>query len=72
MINNQNVIKYFELMKSKGFIADYWQYVGYITDQEHIKIFYNHKSGKRYSYRFLKELIVQEIRDSKIKSILDN
>ena len=71
MINNQNVIKYFELMKSKGFIADYWQYVGYITDQEHIKIFYNHKSGKRYSYRFRKEKVLEELRDFGINKLFE-
>jgi hypothetical protein len=71
MINNQNVIKYFELMKSKGFIAEYWQYVGYIIQQDHIKLFYNHKSGKMSSYRFLKEKVLEELRDFGINKLFE-
>lgn len=71
MINNENVEKYFNHMKSKGFIAEYWSYDGFWDDKDHIKIHYLHKSGKRSSYRFLKVRVLQELRDNILSQLLD-
>lgn len=70
-MTNKDVEKYFILMKSRGFIADYWTYDGFWDDKDHIKIHYLHKSGKRSSYRFLKVRVLQELRDDKLRKLLD-
>jgi len=72
MIDDKSIYWYFNNMKTKGSIPELYDYNGFTEENTHIKIYYTHKSGKRYSYRFLKELVTQEIRDSKIKSILGN
>lgn len=71
MIDKESVEKYFNLMKSRGVIAEYWNYDGFWDDIDHIKIHYLHKSGKRSSYRFLKERVLQEIRDDKLRKLLN-
>lgn len=71
MINNENIEKYFDLMKSRGFIAEYWSYDGYWNDGDHIKIHYLHKSGKRSSYRFLKVRVIEELRDNILRQLFD-
>ncbi len=71
MINNKNVEDYFNLLKSKGIIAEYWDYDGYSIEYDYIKLRYIHKSGKRSSYRFLKERVIQELRDYQLRQILD-
>jgi hypothetical protein len=71
MINNKNVEEYFNLLKLKAIIAEYWNYDGYSVEDDYIKLRYIHKSGKRSSYRFLKERVIQELRDNKIKSLFD-
>ncbi len=71
MINNKNVEDYFNLLKSKGIIAEYWDYDGYSVEDDYIKLRYIHKSGKRSSYRFLKERVIQELRDYQLRQILD-
>jgi hypothetical protein len=71
MINNKNIKWYFDNMKSNNLIASYWCYDGYEEEKNHIKIMYVHKSGKRASYRFLKERVTQVIRELKLRSILD-
>lgn len=70
-MTNKDVEKYFNLMKSRGVIADYWTYDGFWDDKDHIKIHYLHKSGKRSSYRFLKVRVLQELRDDKLRKLLD-
>lgn len=71
MINKKNIQDYFALMKSKNIIADYWNFDNFHEEPEHIKIYYLHKSGKKSSYRFLKERVIQEIRDNKLKKLFD-
>lgn len=71
MIDNESVEKYFNLMKSRGSIADYWNYDGFWDDNDHIKIHYLHKSGKRSSYRFLKVRVLQELRDDKLRQLFN-
>lgn len=71
MIDNDSVEKYFNLMKSRGVIASYWNYDGFWNDNDHIKIHYLHKSGKRSSYRFLKERVLQELRDEKLRQLFN-
>lgn len=71
MIDNEIVEKYFNLMKSRGSIADYWNYDGFWDDNDHIKIHYIHKSGKRSSYRFLKVRVLQELRDEKLRQLFN-
>ena len=71
MIDRKSVEKYFDLMKSKGSIAEYWEFDGFWDDNDHIKIHYLHKSGKRSSYRFLKVRVLQELRDDKLRKLLD-
>jgi len=71
MIDKESVEEYFNLMKSRGSIAGYWNYDGFWDDKDHIKIHYLHKSGKRSSYRFLKERVLQELRDDKLRKLLD-
>jgi hypothetical protein len=71
MINNKNVEDYFNLLKSKGIIAEYWDYDGCSVEDDYIKLRYIHKSGKRSSYRFLKERVIQELRDYQLRQILD-
>jgi hypothetical protein len=71
VIDNKNIEWYFNFMKSNGFIAEYWNYDGYLVDGDHIKILYIHKSGKRSSYRFLKEIVTQEIREAKLRRLFN-
>lgn len=71
MINRENVEKYFNYMKSKGFIAEYWIFDGYWEDGDYLKLHYLHKSGKRSSYRFLKERVIQELRDNILRQLFD-
>lgn len=71
MIEDKHIEWYFNLMKSKGFIAEYWNYNGYTLDDNHVKIYSIHKSGKRSSYRFIKEFVTQEIREAKLRQLLD-
>lgn len=71
MITKQTVEKYFNLMKSRGFIDALWYFDAFWNDNQHIKIHYLHKSGKRSSYRVLKEDIIKELRDNKLKNLLD-
>ena len=71
MINSENIQHYFNLMKSKGIISEYWEFDGYWNDGDYIKIHYIHKSGKRSSYRFLKDRVLQEIRDYKLRRLFD-
>jgi hypothetical protein len=71
MINKKNIQEYFELMKSKNIIADYWNFDNFLEESEHVKIYYSHKSGKRSSFRFTKEMVIQELRDNKLKKIFD-
>lgn len=69
MIDDKQIENYFNLLKSKGVIADYWNYDGFRDDLSHIKIHYIHKSGKRSSYRFLKDQVLQELRDHKLRQL---
>jgi hypothetical protein len=71
MIDKESIEKYFNLMKSNGSIADYWNFDGFRNDGDHIKIFYQHKTGKRASYRFLKERVLQELRDDKLRQLFN-
>jgi hypothetical protein len=71
MIDKETVEKYFDLMKSKGVIADYWSFDSYREEVDYIKIYYLHKSGKKSSYRFLTEIVLQELRDDKLRKLFD-
>jgi hypothetical protein len=71
MMDKETVEKYFDLMKSRGVIADYWIFDSYREEVEYIKIYYLHKSGKKSSYRFLTERVLQELRDDKLRKLFD-
>jgi len=71
MIDKETVEKYFNLMKSKGVIVDYWSFDSYREEVDYIKIYYLHKSGKKSSYRFLTEIVLQELRDDKLRKLFD-
>lgn len=71
MINREAVEKYFCLMKSKQVITDYWSFDSYIEREDYIKIFFLHKSGKRSSYVFSKELVLQGLRDDCLRNLFD-
>lgn len=71
MIDNKHIEWYFNWMKSKDVISEGWEYAGYINDEEYIKIYYNHKSGKRSSYRFPKERVMEDLREAKLRQLLD-
>lgn len=71
MINKDSVEKYFKLMKSKGFIDINWDFDCFVDDKQYLKIYYLHKSGKRSSYRFLKERVLQELREDKLRQLLN-
>jgi len=71
VIEAKHIEWYFNFMKSNGFIAEYWDYRFYRVDDNHIVIYYTHKSGKNSSYRFLKEVVTQEIREAKLRQLID-
>lgn len=71
MISKENVEKYFQLLQSKGIIADYWNFDGFYEEDEYLKIHYLHKSGKRASYRFPKERVIQDIRENILRELFD-
>jgi hypothetical protein len=71
MMDKETVENYFNLMKSKGAIADYWIFDSYREEVDYIKIYYLHKSGKKSSYRFLTEIVLQELRDDKLRKLFD-
>lgn len=76
MIDDKHIEWYFNWMKLKDVIAEGWEYTGYVItidsdNKEYIKIIYNHKSGKRSSYKFLMERVMEELREAKLKQLFD-
>jgi hypothetical protein len=71
MIDKDSVEKYFKLMKSKGFIDINWDFDCFVDENMYLKIYYLHKSGKRSSYRFLKERVLQELREDKLRQLFN-
>lgn len=71
IFNKENVERYFHFMKSKGSIPEEWSYNGFIDDGDHLKIYYLHTTGKRSSYRLPKDIIIKDLRDDKLRKLLD-
>ena len=65
-------------MKSKGIISDGWDYTGFTERKESIVIRYtfNYKIGekvsaKNSSYTFPKQTVIEELREAKLKQLLN-
>lgn len=78
MIDDKHIEWYFNFMKSKGVISEGWIYDGFVIREDKIVIRYYHHTrekdrytSKSSSYSFPKERVMEELREAKLKQILD-
>ena len=87
MIENKHIEWYFNHMKLKGIISEGWEYSGFNETDDSIIIRYYHNTKqntnrfsnvdfqqtnrKNSSYAFPKERVIEELRESKLKRLLD-
>ena len=75
MILEENIIQYFNDMKSRGAIGERWQYKSFVfkTDNS-IMIYYeiiSTKDSRRSSFKTTYDVIIRHLRDQKLKNILE-
>lgn len=62
---------YFNLMISKGSIPQNWNYDSSITKDNSTTIYFTHSNGKRSSFRILNDSIKSEVREWKLRQLLN-